>query len=125
MKHIIYRRNISSSTYRNLYASQLKPLEGEPVVVGYFKSDVTCYFEQVLTKFLGTEVLKCKEGMNNRAYLLTMDNGSVVLAKLPNSGAGPGFYTTASEVATRAFVGVFCILSPGLDPSLAKTTIAT
>lgn len=48
--------------------------------------------------------------MNNRAYLLTMDNGLVVFAKLPNSGAGPAFYTTASEVATRAFVGVFSIL---------------
>jgi hypothetical protein len=59
----------------------------------------------VLTKFSGTEVLKCKEGMNNRAYLLTMENGLVVFAKLPNAGAGPAFYTTASEVATRVFVG--------------------
>jgi hypothetical protein len=60
-----------------------------------------------LTDFSGTEVLKCKEGMNNRAFLLTMENGSVVFAKLPNSSAGPAFYTTASEVATRTFVGVF------------------
>jgi hypothetical protein len=74
----------------------------------------------VLTKFSGTEVLKCEEAMNNRAYLLTMDNGSVVLAKLPNSSAGPAFYTTASEVATRAFVGVFNILPPNFDPSLTK-----
>ncbi|KAH7363927.1 hypothetical protein BKA65DRAFT_472295 [Rhexocercosporidium sp. MPI-PUGE-AT-0058] len=50
------------------------------------------------------EVLKCKEGMNNRAFLLTMDNGSVVFAKLPNACAGPAFYTTASEVATRTFL---------------------
>jgi hypothetical protein len=49
-------------------------------------------------------VLKCREGLNNKAYLLAMDNGSEVLAKLPNPCAGPSFYTTASEVATHKFV---------------------
>lgn len=53
---------------------------------------------------IGTKVLKCKEGMNNKAYILTMDNGTEVLAKLPTPCAGPSFYTTASEVATRTFV---------------------
>lgn len=43
--------------------------------------------------------------MNNKALLLTMDNGSVVFAKLPNPCAGPAYYTTASEVATRTLVG--------------------
>jgi hypothetical protein len=33
-----------------------------------------------------------------------MDNGAEVFAKLPNPCAGPLFYTTASEVATREFV---------------------
>jgi hypothetical protein len=33
-----------------------------------------------------------------------MDNGSEIFAKLPNPIAGPAFYTTASEVATREFV---------------------
>ncbi len=61
----------------------------------------------MLTKFSGIEVLKCKEGMNNKAFLLKIDNGSVVFAKLLNACAGPAFYTTASEVATRTFVGVF------------------
>ncbi|CZT13665.1 uncharacterized protein RCO7_08415 [Rhynchosporium graminicola] len=51
-----------------------------------------------------TEVLKCKESMNNKAFLLTMDNGSVVFAKLPHACAGPAYYTTASEVATRTFL---------------------
>jgi hypothetical protein len=36
-----------------------------------------------------------------------MDNGSEVFAKLPNPIAGPAFYTTASEVATREFVSSF------------------
>ncbi|KAL2071900.1 hypothetical protein VTL71DRAFT_13135 [Oculimacula yallundae] len=51
-----------------------------------------------------TKVLKCKEGLNNKAYLITMDNGAEVFAKLPNPSAGPSFYTTASEVATRKFL---------------------
>ncbi|KAM5454352.1 hypothetical protein MaudCBS49596_002370 [Microsporum audouinii] len=33
-----------------------------------------------------------------------MDNGLEVVAKLPNPIAGPAYYTTASEVATRAFL---------------------
>lgn len=33
-----------------------------------------------------------------------MDNGSEVFAKLPNPIAGPAYYTTASEVATREFL---------------------
>lgn len=57
-----------------------------------------------LTWSRGTRVLKCREGLNNKAYLLTMDNGSEVLAKLPNPIAGPAYFTTASEVATREFV---------------------
>ncbi|KAG9236357.1 hypothetical protein BJ875DRAFT_533605 [Amylocarpus encephaloides] len=51
-----------------------------------------------------TRVLKCREGLNNKAYLLTMDNGSEVFAKLPNPIAGSAYYTTASEVATREFL---------------------
>ncbi|KAE9379476.1 hypothetical protein N431DRAFT_434463 [Stipitochalara longipes BDJ] len=50
------------------------------------------------------KVLKCQEGLNNKAFILTMDNGSEVFAKLPNPVAGPACYTTASEVATRDFL---------------------
>lgn len=35
---------------------------------------------------------------------MTMDNGVQIVAKIPNPNAGPAFYTTASEVATRDFV---------------------
>lgn len=59
-----------------------------------------------LTLTLGTRVLKCREGLNNKAYLLTMDDGSEIFAKLPNPIAGPAYYTTASEVATREFVSI-------------------
>ncbi|KAK2764409.1 hypothetical protein FQN54_009103 [Arachnomyces sp. PD_36] len=50
------------------------------------------------------KVLKCAEGLHNKGFLLTMDNGAEVFAKLPNPNAGPAHYTTASEVATREFV---------------------
>jgi hypothetical protein len=53
---------------------------------------------------IGTQLLKCVEGQYNKAFVLTLDNGSEVVAKLPNPNAGPAFYTTASEVATRQFV---------------------
>ncbi|KAL2815183.1 phosphotransferase enzyme family protein [Aspergillus granulosus] len=47
-----------------------------------------------------TRVLKCPEGLRNKAFILTMDNGAEVFAKIPNPNAGPSQYTTASEVAT-------------------------
>ncbi|KAB8208105.1 phosphotransferase family protein [Aspergillus parasiticus] len=47
-----------------------------------------------------TRLFKCLEGLHNKAFILTMDNGVEVFAKLPNSSAGPARYTTASEVAT-------------------------
>ena len=52
----------------------------------------------------GVKVLKCVEGQYNKAFLLTMDDGMEVFAKIPNPNAGPRFFTTASEVATRHFV---------------------
>ncbi|CZT52708.1 uncharacterized protein RSE6_14068 [Rhynchosporium secalis] len=54
-----------------------------------------------------TKVLKCVEGQFNKAFLMTMDNGAEVLAKIPNPNVGSTFYTTASEVATRNFVRDF------------------
>ncbi len=52
----------------------------------------------------GVKLLKCTEGQYNKAFLMTMDNGVQIVAKIPNPNAGPAFYTTASEVATRDFV---------------------
>ncbi|OGE47113.1 hypothetical protein PENARI_c063G08313 [Penicillium arizonense] len=50
------------------------------------------------------KLLKCVEGQFNKAFLLTMSNGFEIIARLPNPNAGPPFYTTASEVATRHFI---------------------
>lgn len=64
-------------------------------IVGGYNLTFTC---------LGVKLVKCVEGQHNKAFILTMDNGSEVMAKIPNPNAGPAFYTTASEVATRQFV---------------------
>lgn len=52
---------------------------------------------------------KCPDGLYNKAYMLTMDNGKEFIGKVPNPNAGVPHYTTASEVATMDFVS--CILS--------------
>jgi hypothetical protein len=53
---------------------------------------------------IGTKVLKFSEGSFNNAFIITINNGAEVFAKLPNPNAGPSQYTTASEVATRQMV---------------------
>jgi hypothetical protein len=52
----------------------------------------------------GVHAMKFQEGQYNKAFLLKMDNGSEVVAKIPNPNAGPAHYATASEVATVDFV---------------------
>ena len=47
---------------------------------------------------------KYPDGMFNKAYLMSMDNGQEVVAKVPNPNAGMPHFTTASEVATMNFV---------------------
>jgi hypothetical protein len=49
-------------------------------------------------------VEKYPDGMYNKALLLTMNNGTQVVAKVPNPNAGKPHFTTASEVATMDFV---------------------
>jgi hypothetical protein len=54
---------------------------------------------------------KYPDGMYNKSMLLTMDNGSQLVAKVPNPNAGLPHFTTASEVATMDFVGSGVIAS--------------
>ncbi|KAG2414539.1 hypothetical protein HFD88_003730 [Aspergillus terreus] len=51
------------------------------------------------------KLAKCVEGQHNKAFVLSMDTGEQLVARLPNPNAGPAFFTTASEVATRRFLG--------------------
>ena len=58
---------------------------------------------------------KYPDGMHNKALLLTIDDGTQAVAKVPNPNAGRPHFTTASEVATMEFVGLdglFCRCFP-------------
>ncbi|PLN85569.1 kinase-like domain-containing protein, partial [Aspergillus taichungensis] len=48
-------------------------------------------------------ITKYPDGMFNKAFLMSMDNGREVIAKVPNPNAGAPHFTTASEVATMDF----------------------
>lgn len=47
---------------------------------------------------------KCPDGLYNKSYILTMNDGRQVIGKVPNPNAGKPHFTTASEVATMDFV---------------------
>lgn len=49
-------------------------------------------------------IKKYPDGMFNKAFLMSMDDGREVIAKVPNPNAGVPHFTTASEVATMDFV---------------------
>ncbi|EZF29790.1 hypothetical protein H109_04256 [Trichophyton interdigitale MR816] len=53
------------------------------------------------------EIQRCPDGLYNKAFVLSMDNGKELVAKLPNPNAGVPYYTTASEVATMEFAREF------------------
>ncbi|OAL72472.1 hypothetical protein A7D00_3474 [Trichophyton violaceum] len=57
------------------------------------------------TKCVGIQ--RCPDGLYNKAFVLSMDNGREAVAKLPNPNAGMPYYTTASEVATMEFARRF------------------
>ncbi|KAJ8067351.1 hypothetical protein OCU04_004704 [Sclerotinia nivalis] len=52
---------------------------------------------------LCVSIEKYPDGMYNKAMLLTMDNATQVVAKVPNPNAGRPHFTIASEVATMDF----------------------
>jgi hypothetical protein len=49
------------------------------------------------------------EGNFNKAFLLTLDDGNEVVAKIPCSNAGTPSLMTASEVATLGFCTFFAL----------------
>ena len=50
------------------------------------------------------DMVKVTEGGFNKIFLLTMDDGYEVIARIPAPIAGPSHYMTASEVATMDFL---------------------
>jgi hypothetical protein len=63
-----------------------------------------CAAEAVGAK-LCVRISNYPNGMYNKSMLLTIDDGSRVVAKVPNPNAGLPHFTTTSEVATMDFVG--------------------
>ena len=57
------------------------------------------------------QVQKLPEGNFSKVFLITMDDGKEVIAKLPNPNAGRAHFTTASEVATIDYVRTICYAS--------------
>lgn len=53
------------------------------------------------------QVQKLPEGNFSKVFLITMDDGKEVIAKLPNPKAGHQHFTTASEVATMDYVRAY------------------
>lgn len=92
---------MSNSTFRHCSRLLLKLLERVPRNV-VIPSDFL--FDNPSELVLGVYAMKFQEGEYNKVFLLRMDNGYEVIAKLPNPNAGPPHYTTASEVATVNFV---------------------
>lgn len=57
------------------------------------------------------KIEKMPEGNFNKSLLLTMSNGSQVIARVPNPNSGIPHFTTASEVATMDFVCAVTVTS--------------
>lgn len=55
------------------------------------------------------DMRKLAEGSFNKVFRLVMDDGRVVIARVPNPNAGPQRLTTASEVATMDMVQQSCV----------------
>src|SRR5208282_997664 len=49
-------------------------------------------------------ITKPSEGWSNKVFLLTMDTGKQIIARIPHPQAGSAHYTTASEVATMHYL---------------------
>lgn len=50
-----------------------------------------------------TSMTKLPEGTFNKVYLMTLDTGDEIIARIPNPNAGAPDLVTSSEVATMAF----------------------
>ncbi|KAF2855758.1 hypothetical protein T440DRAFT_485848 [Plenodomus tracheiphilus IPT5] len=66
-------------------------------------NELACRAAKIMGARTCVKIEKYPDGMYNKSMLLTMDNGSQVVARVPNSNAGLPHVTTASEVATMDF----------------------
>ena len=81
--------------------------EAEQLASRYVKFNME-ELARIATRSIGSsscvEIEKLTEGNFNKAFLMTMDDGRQVVAKVPNPNAGHRHFNTASEVATMDFV---------------------
>lgn len=67
---------------------------------------------------------KLAEGQQGKAFLLTMNDGREVVAKLPNPCGGRPHFTIASEVATMDYVSCYRMLrSTSTDRPRRETSL--
>jgi hypothetical protein len=64
------------------------------------------------------KIEKTTEGVYNKIFLMTMEDGCQVFAKVPDRNVRPGHFITASEVATMEFVSVCLKHDPHLTLDL-------
>ena len=85
--------------------------EKEQLSCRYIKfniTELTRIAAQVTRSKSCIQVQKLPEGNFSKVFLITMDDGKEVIAKLPNPNAGRAHFTTASEVATMDYVRTIC-----------------
>lgn len=72
-----------------------------------------CRMVSALPRVAGSPITRIekKEGGYNKALLMTAENGTNILAKIPCRNIVPRWYGTASEVAVLDF-GRYLVLSP-------------
>ncbi|KAK2795791.1 hypothetical protein FQN52_003641 [Onygenales sp. PD_12] len=81
--------------------------ERQQLACRYVKFDMSKLLE-LAASLIGSkhcvQAVKISEGQYNKVFLLTMNDGREVIAKLPNPNAGRPHFATASEVATMDFL---------------------
>ncbi|KAL2835767.1 kinase-like domain-containing protein [Aspergillus pseudodeflectus] len=108
----LHCRTMGSSTNRDLYtytSGRFIFNESRRLYERYVEFD-PCALLRETEKLVGnchghaTRIAKLAEGGFNRVFLITMDDGFEVIAKIPYRLAGPRHYATASEAATLHFL---------------------
>ncbi|KAF2429576.1 kinase-like protein [Tothia fuscella] len=104
-------QTIQSTSEDNLFSYKAQRWlwnEHEQLQRRYVRFDVAALI-RVVEDALGpdascVEFTKLPEGNFNKTFIATMQDGRELIARLPNPNAGRPHYTTASEVATMAYV---------------------
>lgn len=123
-------RNASESNHEDLYRySKGRWLwNEEPRLQERYKRFNVSGLKQLAASIAGKQacvgITKIDEGSSNKTFELSMDDGSVVIARIPHPKIDPPFRMIASEVATMEFVSqqqYHCNLTEVTDQPLTGT----